>query len=340
MKSINSTDDLINTSTLARNNTHFSASASDKIIALSLFISFVISTITNGLYLWVLKFKMKKTVNTVLFFHLILSYFICLLIMPFWAIYYLQDHYWIFGTALCKVFNSTVSLGMFASVFFLSAISLDRYLLTLHPVWAQKHRNPRWASNIVLGVWISATALSLPYLVFRETYHDRKGKVTCRNNYAVSTNWESEEIQTLRQWIHATCFISRFLLGFLLPFFIIIFCYKRVASKMKERSLFKSRKPFRVMRTAVISFFVCWMPYHVYQGLILTKNQSLLLNLSLIVTVVTSSFNSVFSPTLYLFIGENFKKVFKKSVLALFESAFSDDSSVENTQNLNSQDEI
>ncbi|KAF7465686.1 Hypothetical predicted protein [Marmota monax] len=340
MKLINSTDDLINTSTLVRNSTHFSASASDMIIALSLFMSFIVGTITNGLYLWVLKFKMKKTVNTLLFFHLIFSYFISILTLPFLGIYYLQDHYWIFGTALCKVFNSTLSLGMFASVFFLSAISLDRYLLTLHPVWSQKHRNPRLASNIILGVWISATALSSPYLVFRETHHDHNGKVTCRNNYAVSANWESEEIQTLRRRIHATCFISRFLLGFLLPFFIIIFCYKRVASKMKERSLFKSRKPFKVMMTAIISFFVCWMPYHIHQGLTLTTNQSLLLDLSLVVTVVTSSFNSVFSPTLYLFIGENFKKVFKKSIFALFESAFSDDSSAGKTQNLNSQVEI
>ncbi|ELW63198.1 putative G-protein coupled receptor 33 [Tupaia chinensis] len=306
------------------------------IVALSLFISCSIGTIANGLYLWVLKFKMKKTVNTLLFFHLILSYFISTLILPFMATSFLQDNQWTFGTALCKVFNATLSVGMFSSVFFLSGISLDRYLLTLYPVWSQQHRTPRWACSIILGVWISATALSLPYLVFRETHRDHKGTVTCRNNYAVSTNWESKEMQTLRQWIHIACFTSRFLLGFLLPFFIIIFCYKSVASKMKERGLCKSSKPFKVMMTAIISFFVCWMPYHVHQSLILTKNQSLLSELILVLTALTTSFNTVFSPTLYLFIGENFKKVFKKSILALFESTFSEDSSSERTQNLNS----
>ncbi|KFO29276.1 Putative G-protein coupled receptor 33 [Fukomys damarensis] len=301
------------------------------IIALPLLISSIIGTITNGLYLWVLKFKMKKSVNTLLFFHLILSYFISTLILPFIATSYLHDNHWNFGTALCKVFNSTLSVGMFASVFFLSAISLDRYLLTLHPTWSQQRRTQRWASKIVLGVWISATALGVPYLVFRETHRDHKGMVTCRNNYAVSTNWESKETQTLRQQIHTACFIGRFLLGFFLPFFIIIFCYKRIASKMKERGLFKSRKPFKVMMFAIISFFVCWMPYHVYQGLILIKNQSLLLDLSLTMTVVTISLNSIFSPTLYLFVGENFKKVFKKSILTLFRSTFSDEFSSERT---------
>ncbi|KAM9645951.1 putative G-protein coupled receptor 33 [Trichechus inunguis] len=337
MDLINSTD-----STLVRNSTHFPAPASKTrlIIALPLFMSFIIGTITNGLYLWVLKFKMKKTVNTLLFFHLILSYFISTLIVPFMATSYLQDNHWNFGTAMCKVFNCILSLGMYASVFLLSAISLDRYLLTLHPVWSQQHRTPRWASNIILGVWISATALSIPFLVFRETHDSHKGTVICGNNYAPSTNWENKEMQALRKWIHGACFISRFLLGFLLPFSVIIFCYGRVAYKIKERGLVKSSKPFKVMMTAIISFFVCWMPYHVFQGLLLTKNQSLFLQLTLILTVITTSFNTVFSPTLYLFIGENFKKVFKKSILALFESMFSEDSSAERTQNLNSQVEI
>ncbi|XP_003408497.1 probable G-protein coupled receptor 33 [Loxodonta africana] len=342
MDLINSTDHLIKVSTLVRNSTHFLAAASKTrlIIALPLFISFIIGTITNGLYLWVLKFKMKKTVNTLLFFHLILSYFISTLILPFMATSYIQDNHWNFGTAMCKVFNGTLSLGMYASVFLLAAISLDRYLLTLQPVWSQQHRTPRWASNIILGVWISATALSVPFLVFRETYDDHKGRVICQNNYAVSTNWESKEMQALREQIHVACFISRFLLGFLLPFLIIVFCYGRIAHKIKQRGLVKSSKPFKVMMTAIISFFVCWMPYHVLQGLILTKNQSVFLQLTLILTVITTSFNTVFSPTLYLFIGEKFKKVFKKSILALFESTFSEDSSAERTQNLNSGAEI
>nr|XP_010961305.1 probable G-protein coupled receptor 33 [Camelus bactrianus] len=333
----NSTDYLLNVSTSIRNNNHFPTPASKVIVMLLLSMTFIIGTITDGLYLWVLKFKMKKTVNTLLFFHLILSYFISVLFLPFLAISYVQDNHWSFGMAMCKIFNSTLSVGMFASVFFLSAISVDRYLLTLHPVWSQLHRTPRWASRVILGVWISAIALSTPYLVFRETRDDHKGTVTCQNNYAVSPNWESKKMQTLRKWIHVACFSSRFLLGFLLPFFIITFCYERVARKMKERGVFKSSKPFKVMMTAIISFFVCWMPYHVFQGLSVTKNQPLLLQLVLILTVITTSFNNVFSPTLYLFIGENFRKVFKMSVLALFESTFSEDSSAERTQNLNSE---
>ncbi|XP_027428629.1 probable G-protein coupled receptor 33 isoform X4 [Zalophus californianus] len=267
--------------------------------------------------------------------NVVIAFLLCMSVII--ATTYLQDNHWSFGNAMCKVFNATLSAGMFASIFFLSAISVDRYLLTLHPVWSQLHRTPRWATGIILGIWLSATALGMPYLVFRETQDDHKGRVTCQNNYAASPNWESKKMQTLGKGIHVACFISRFLLGFLLPFFIISICYKRVADKMKERGLFKSNKPFRVMVTAILSFFVCWMPYHVHQGLLLTKHQSVLVQVTQILTVITISFNELFSPTLYLFTGENFKNIFKKSILALFESTFSEDSLAERTQNLNSE---
>ncbi|XP_075388330.1 putative G-protein coupled receptor 33 [Tenrec ecaudatus] len=312
------------------------AAASSLMVAIPLFATFIIGITTNGLYLWVLHFKMKKTVNALLFFHLILSYFISTLIFPFMATSYLQDNHWTFGTALCKVFNCTLSLGMYTSVFFLSAISLDRYLLTLHPVWSHQHRTPRRASSVVLGVWAFAALLSTPFLIFRETHNYPNGTVICRNNYAVSTNWESEETWALRKRVHVVCFTCRFLVGFLLPFFVITVCYGRVAHKIKEKGLVKSSKPFKVMMTAIVSFFVCWLPYHILQGLILTQDRSIYFQFALILTVITTSFNTVFSPTLYLFIGENFKKVFKESILALFESTFSEDSFSERTQNFNS----
>lgn len=332
---INSSGHVISVSTSLTNSTGVPTPAPKAIIAAALFTSFIIGAVSNGLYLWMLKFKMQRTVNTLLFFHLILSYFISTLILPFMATSFLQDNHWAFGSVLCKVFNSTLSVSMFASVFFLSAISVDRYYVILHPVWSQQHRTPRWASRIIFRIWISATILSMPYLVFRKTHDDHKGKIKCQNNYIVSANWESKEHRTLGQWIHAACFAGRFLLGFLLPFLVIVFCYKRVATKMKEKGLFKSSKPFKVMLTAVISFFLCWMPYHVYSGLVLTKSQPLSLHVTLALTVVTISFNTVVSPILYLFTGENFM-VFKKSVLALFKSTFSDDSSTERPQTLNS----
>ncbi|KAM4853805.1 LOW QUALITY PROTEIN: putative G-protein coupled receptor 33 [Thomomys bottae] len=165
-------DHQINVSTSARNSTYNSAPAS-KIITLPLFLSCIIGTITNNLYL-ILCLKTKKAINT-LFFHLILSYFISTLILPFMATSYLQETHWSFGTTLCEVFNGT--LWGYLSLFSSSAISLDQYLF-LHEVGTSSNKL-LLSSSIVLGIWIPATALSTSYLAFQETYHDHKERVTC-----------------------------------------------------------------------------------------------------------------------------------------------------------------
>ncbi|XP_072478471.1 probable G-protein coupled receptor 33 [Notamacropus eugenii] len=322
----NTTDYLIIMTTLRRNMSFPAPPLGANLVIVLSSISFTIGIIANGLYLWVLRFKMKKTVNTLLFFHLILSYLVSSLTVPFKITSYLQGNHWSFGIAMCKVVNSTFSLGMLASVFILSAISLDRYILTFHPVWSQQHRNTRWASLTLKGIWMLAAVLSIPYLVFRETQKDTNGVVTCKNNYVL---FNSQESQSLRKEVHVTLFISRLWLSFLLPLLTIIFCYARVVQKMRQRGLIKSSKPFKVMVTFISSFFVCWMPYHVYQGLLINETHTLLIKLTLILTGITVSFNTFFSPTFYLFIGENFKKVFKDSIIALFESVLHEESSLE-----------
>ncbi|XP_074088150.1 putative G-protein coupled receptor 33 isoform X2 [Macrotis lagotis] len=333
---LNKTTDYLINLTSQRRNFSFSAPSlvTNLVIILFFSISFTVGIIANGLYLWVLRFKMKKTVNTLLFLNLILSYLISSLIMPFQFISYLQEFHWSFGIVMCKVVHSTFSLGMFASVFILCAISLDRYVLTFHPVWSQQHRNTHWASITIMGIWIFAVFLSIPYLVLRETQKDTNGVVTCKNNYALSSNWKSPKTQALRKKVNLALFISRLALGFLLPLFTIIFCYGRIAQKMRQRGLVKSSKPFKIMLTFICSFFVCWMPYHVYQGLLINETHTLVIKQILIITAITITFNIFFSPTFNLFIGEDFKKVFKESIVALFESVLHEESSFELSQNL------
>ncbi|XP_074145657.1 putative G-protein coupled receptor 33 [Sminthopsis crassicaudata] len=332
---LNNTTDYLISATTVKSNISFPDphSVINPVIVILSSILFTVGIIANVLYLWVLKFKMKKTVNTLLFFHLILSYLISSLIMPFKVISSLQTNHWGFGIIICKVFNSTFSLGMFASVFILCAISLDRYILTLHPVWSKKHRNIHWASITLMGIWIFATVLSIPYLVFRETQKDTNGVVTCKNNYALFNNQESQKTEALRKRVHTVLFISRLCLGFLLPLFTIIFCYVSIVQKMRQRGMVKSSKPFRIMVTFISSFFVCWLPYHVYHSLFFNETHALVIKLTEILTAITVSFNIFFSPTFYLFIGENFKKVFKESLVALFESVLHEQSYLEQSQN-------
>ncbi|XP_029432060.1 probable G-protein coupled receptor 33 [Rhinatrema bivittatum] len=294
-------------------------------LATFFFITFLFGIVTNSLFLWVLGFKMKRAINTIWFFHLILSNVIFIFLLPFVGVYILMDSHWIFGTLMCKLINTLISLSMFASVFLLTIISIDRYLLIAHPMWSWCHRTTKCASIICVVIWILALGLSAPYLAFRETHLDEQNKTICCNNYAFSNDWVDPNTQLLRIKVHWLMFAFRLLSGFLLPFIIITFCYLTIAIKMKMKSLTRSKKPFKVIITAIISFFLCWAPYHVYYSLGIYKDQyPELINAFKSLSSFLSCINSCFTPILYLFIGENFKQIFRRSIRSFFESAFNE----------------
>uniref|UniRef100_A0A8C8RQT1 Probable G-protein coupled receptor 33 n=1 Tax=Pelusios castaneus TaxID=367368 RepID=A0A8C8RQT1_9SAUR len=306
--------------------------------AMLLFTTFPVGVVGNGLYLWVLGLKMRRTVTTLWFLHLVSCYFLFTLLIPFFAVYILLGFHWAFGMAMCKVLNTCISMGMFTSVFLLTLISLDRYILIYYPIWSRHHRTLPQAGYVITGVWVISFALSAPYLAFREIHVEDRGRIICINNYDVSSDWNGTETHGLGRRVHLAVFMVRFLLGFLLPFCTIVGCYSRVRLKMKEKKLEWAGKPFKVIVAAVVSFFLGWLPYHLYQVLKLYKKEvsESVSGSALVIYTFTSCFNACFTPTLYLFVGEKFWHVFKTSLLTLAKAAFVDDlggsSKVENTK--------
>ncbi|XP_060113678.1 probable G-protein coupled receptor 33 [Heteronotia binoei] len=310
----------------ARTNASFSpAETAPMNVAIATFIlvSFLIGTSINGVFLWILGVKMKRTVNTLWFLHLILAYLISCMVLPFFAINTLLSFHWVFGIIMCKVINSLASLGMFTSVFLLTVISLDRYLLIRHPIWSQHNRTISLARILIAGVWFASLTLSLPYLAFRETRVVENGRINCVNNYALSRGWDGPRIKALRDRIHLILFLVRFLLGFLIPFCIIMGCYCGIGWEMKKKRWAKNRKPFRVLAVAVASFFICWLPCHLYFGsLLLPDMPKVVIQVLYVLGLTGAGFNICFTPIFYVFVGEKFQQVFKMSLVLLFNKSF------------------
>uniref|UniRef100_A0A8C4Y3A2 G-protein coupled receptors family 1 profile domain-containing protein n=2 Tax=Gopherus TaxID=38771 RepID=A0A8C4Y3A2_9SAUR len=142
----------------------------------------------NGLVIWIAGFKMKKTVNAVWFLNLAVADFIFTFFLPFSIAYTALGFHWPFGKLLCKL-NSTVAfLNMFASVFLLTVISIDRCISVICPVWSRNNRTPKLASNIALVTWVLAFVISSPYLVFRDTATNSKNVTSCYNNFVSFTS--------------------------------------------------------------------------------------------------------------------------------------------------------
>nr|XP_006121785.1 probable G-protein coupled receptor 33 [Pelodiscus sinensis] len=294
--------------------------------AVLLFITFLVGAVGNGLYLWVLGLKISRTVTTLWFLHLLSCHLLFTLPIPFFAVYVLLGFHWVFGTAMCKLLNTCISVGMFSCVFLLTLISLDRYTLIHHPIWSKNHRTVALAGKLAVGVWLVSFALSTPFLAFRETLMRDGGRIACINNYNISRNWNGTETWDLGRRIHLAVFVIRFLLGFLLPFCTIVGCYSRVGLKMKEKKLAWAGKPVKVMVAAVASFFLGWLPYHFSQGVTLYRKElpESVSGVLLVIYTLTNCFNACFSPILYLFVGEQFCHVFRTPLLTLVKTAFVD----------------
>lgn len=294
-------------------------------------VAFVLGVTGNGLVIFVTGFRMKRTVHTVWFLNLALADFVFTAFLPLSAAYIALGFHWPFGKVLCKLNTTMAFLNMFTSVFLLTVISMDRCVSVVHPVWAQNYRTPRRASLVALGIWVAALALSSPYLAFRDTRNSpiQENTTHCYNNFALSDDFHSEDTTRLEEYRHWAMVLTRFVAGFLVPFTVILFCYGVITAKLKGNRLARSGKPFKIMVAVVLAFFICWFPYHVFSFLeisvtTVTPRLQTVLVLGIPLASGLAYLNSCLNPFLYVFVGQDFREKLRTSVLAAFESAFSE----------------
>eukprot|EP00079_Xenopus_tropicalis_P037471 XP_017951242.1 PREDICTED: probable G-protein coupled receptor 33 [Xenopus tropicalis] len=293
--------------------------AANVLASVVLFVALLVGLVVNSLYLWVLRFRMPRSINTTWFFHLILCCFLFTFIMPFIAVYVLVSPYWLFGSLLCKLTSSLINVCMYASVFLLTVISLDRYCLVFHPVWYRGHMNNRYATAICICIWGLTILFSSPYFAFSETRLLEDNKTAICIDYILPGSIRQKSTMQL-EWV---IIIFRLILGFLLPLAVMTVCYVRIALRMKKGNLARSTKPYKIMFISVASFFVSWFPYHLWYGMNGRIHRSTS-NILLALAICMACMNYCFTPLLYLFITENFKKTIQKSVLLLIESVFNE----------------
>ncbi|NWI44594.1 C3AR protein, partial [Picathartes gymnocephalus] len=159
--------------------------ASESIISIVIFIIvFIIGIPGNGLVIWVAGLKMKRSVNTVWFINLAVADIMCCLSLPFSIVHLALHEHWPYGWFLCKVIPSVLIFTMFASVLLLVAISIDRCLLVMKPVWCQNHRTVKFISLICSGIWMLAFIFCCPVFYYRET-STYDAKTVCEYNFGV-----------------------------------------------------------------------------------------------------------------------------------------------------------
>ncbi|XP_077063973.1 C3a anaphylatoxin chemotactic receptor-like [Siphateles boraxobius] len=275
------------------------------------FVVFALGFVGNGLVIYVTGYKMKTTVNSIWFLNLAIADFIFILIIILYIVTAFHKMAWHFGDFMCKFVSFVAVLNMFASIFLLTAISLDRCLSTWVIVWAQNKRTLVKASIICALVWVLSILCSIPFVIHR---------LVKEKQCIYITNPLS---------IFKSLVIYRFMVGFLIPFLIIACSYIAIGVRAKRLKRGKKLKPFRVIISVILAFFICWFPFHVQQlSTVIAKenkwSEKVINDIGPLVNCLVH-LNSCLNPILYVFMCEEFKKKLKQSLLLVLETAFSEE---------------
>ncbi|KAJ7310391.1 hypothetical protein JRQ81_007305 [Phrynocephalus forsythii] len=211
---------------------------------------------------------------------------------------------------MCKLSGSVLCLTMFASIFFITCMSVNRYQAIVHPFQSQRG-TLRQAFATMSVVWGMAALTSLPTFYFRDTKYIKELDVT-----ACIMAYPSESYSN---WSAGTALMKN-TLGFLIPLGIITACYGWIrVHLMKARGFRKSKQMrdhvLKLVAAVVVAFLICWLPFHVltfldalsWMSVISNCRLTSILDAALPFGLSMGFANSCINPLLYYFIGRQFR---------------------------------
>ncbi|NXQ62985.1 CCR8 protein, partial [Anthoscopus minutus] len=264
---------------------------------------FVTGFMGNALVLWILTFFMKiKTMTDVYLLNLTVSDLLLVFSLLFLVQYSVVGQ-WAFGNALCKIISSIYFIGFYSNVFFITIMSIDRYLAIVHSLHVQGIRTTAIGFITSLVVWTVAILASIPDLLFFQEVNVNN-QIKCLSHYPDGNNG----------WKTFSNFEAN-ILGWLIPVVVLIFCYHSILKNLQKCHTKNKYKAIKLVFIVVIVFFLSWTPINIVLFLDSLRNMSIIddcqtiqrLDLAINLTEAVSFVHCCLNPVIYAFVGEKFK---------------------------------
>ncbi|XP_075823786.1 C-C chemokine receptor 1-like protein 1 [Microtus pennsylvanicus] len=270
---------------------------------------FIIGVIGNALVVLVLiQHRRLRSMTSIYLFNLAISDLVFLFALPFWIDYIIKGD-WIFGDAMCKFLSAFYYLGLYSDMFFITLLTIDRYLAIVHAVFALRARTVTFGIITSVITWVLAILASIPCLCFFKaqlefTYN------TCRADLPK---------ESLKYFLRFQA-VTMNLLGLILPLLAMIICYTRIINVLHRRPNKKKAKAMRLIFVITLLFFLLWTPYYLaafasaFEDFLFTseceRNQQL--DLALMVTEAIAYTHCCVNPFIYVFVGKRFRKYLRQ----------------------------
>ncbi|XP_032830791.1 P2Y purinoceptor 4-like [Petromyzon marinus] len=258
----------------------------------------------NGFVFWRLAFKTKKwSCNSIYILNLAATDFLYALSLIFLIHCYIIQDVWVFGDLMCRLIRFLFYFNLYSSILFLTAISMYRYLGICHPISTRGLQRLRFAVSICAIIWVFTLLETAPYLYF--------GGVT----KLTPDNDECWDFVPDKAAEHLPYGITLTVLGFILPFFVILIFYSCIIHTLKKslneaiipqtHLRTKRRKSMYTIVVVFTIFVVCHLPYNInklifflYQGNV-TECGAEVVSKAYKAVRPLASLNCALNPTLY-----------------------------------------
>ncbi|KAL4640498.1 neuromedin-K receptor [Arapaima gigas] len=219
---------------------------------------------------------------------------------------------WYFGEAYCKFHNFFPVTAVFASIYSMTAIAVDRYMAIIHPL---KPRLSATATKVVIVcIWALAVMLAFP-LCFYSTTKKMAPRTLC---YVA---WPKKFADALMYHIIVAALV------YMLPLIVMGITYTIVgmtlwggeipgdSSDNYRSQLQAKRKVVKMMIIVVVTFAICWLPYHIYfivTGVNLRLSKRKYIQQVYLTVLWLAMSSTMYNPIIYCCLNSRFRAGFKR----------------------------
>lgn len=245
--------------------------------------------------------------------NLALADLVFVLTLPLWAVSASQNGHWNFGrfgNVLCKLSSYAITVNRFSNIFFLTCMSVDRYLAVVKLMDSRFLRSSQCIRVTCAAVWLVSLLLGVPSLLYRSVNQTSNGLICL------------EDTQSL---FFLSLSLTTVILTFVLPVFIIILCYGTILRHLQKhcvvagssRADARRRHSLKMVLFIIVAFVVSWLPFNIFKTIIIGSQLSdadlSCYSLSwqrdgLIISCCLAFLNSCMNPAIYFVFDNHFRR--------------------------------
>ncbi|KAG8510127.1 putative P2Y purinoceptor 10 [Galemys pyrenaicus] len=217
---------------------------------------FIPGLLANSAALWVLRsFISKKNKAIIFMINLSVADLAHVLSLPL-RIYYYINRQWPFGKLLCLLCFYLKYLNMYASICFLTCISLQRCFFLLKPFKARSWKR-RYDVTISAGIWVFMGTACLLFPILRNKVTDNESCFADLGYQKINSTITVGALITVAE-----------LTGFVAPVIIIAWCTWKTTIFLRQptmafQGMSENQKAQRMVFMCAAVFFICFTPYHI-----------------------------------------------------------------------------